>query len=120
MNHRRPCPRTLDRPIMIFGLEPEDLVLVGLVAGILLFTVDAVPAVLVGAVLWAGLSRAKAGKPPGYVYECLYRAGLLRWAPGWLRAPHLLRRGLRVLDVFPGGCDGAIRDYWSERPRLGF
>ncbi len=40
MSYRKACPRTLDRP----GLEPEELVLVGLVAGAILFVVDAVPA----------------------------------------------------------------------------
>ena len=103
---------------MIFGLEPEDLVMVGLVSGLILFAIDAVPAVLTGALLWVGLSRVKAGKPPGYVYELLYRSGALRWAPSFLRAPHLLRRGVRYLDAFPGGDDGSIQEYWSDRPRL--
>ena len=119
MSFRRSCPRTLDRPIMIFGLEPEDLVLVGLVAGIILFTIDAIPAVLTGGVLWIGLSRIKAGKPPGYVYELLYRSGLLRWAPSFFKVPHLVRRGVKRLDAFPGGDDDAVDEYWSDRPRLG-
>ena len=103
---------------MIFGLEPEDLVMVGLVSGLILFAIDAVPAVLTGALLWIGLSRVKAGKPPGYVYELLYRSGVLRWAPSFLRAPHLLRRSVRYLDAFPGGDDDSIREYWADRPRL--
>lgn len=118
MSYRKPCPRTLDRPIMIFGLEPEDLVLVGLVAGIILFVVDAVPAVLTGAALWIGLSRLKAGKPPGHVYELLFRSGLLRRAPSFLRVPHLIRRGVARLDAFPGGDDDLVAEYWSDRPRL--
>jgi type IV secretory pathway TrbD component len=118
MDHRKACPRTLDRPIMIFGLEPEDLVLVGLVSGLILFTIDALPAVLAGAVLWAGLSRLKAGKPPGHLFECLYRAGLLRRAPGWMRAPQLLPRHVRTIDPFPGGPRDEIDAWWGERPRL--
>lgn len=118
MSFRKPCPRTLDRPIMIFGLEPEDLVMVGLVSGVILFTIDAVPAVLTGAVLWIGLSRVKAGKPPGHVYELLYRSGLLRWAPSFLKVPHLIRSGVRTLDAFPGGDDEVVAEYWSDRPRL--
>jgi hypothetical protein len=118
MAFRKACPRTLDRPIMIFGLEPEDLVLVGLAAGTILFTIDAVPAVLVGALLWAGLSRLKAGKPPGYVYECLYRLGVLHRVPFGFLAPQLLRRDVRCWDPFPGGAEDAVRDYWHERPRL--
>lgn len=118
MSFRKTCPRTLDRPIIIFGLEPEDLVLVGLVSGIILFVVDAIPAVLTGAVMWIGLSRVKAGKPPGHAYELLYRSGLLRWAPSFLKVPHLLPRNLARLDAFPGGDDAAIDEYWSDRPRM--
>lgn len=118
MSFRKACPRTLDRPIVIFGLEPEELVLVGLVSGAVLFLVDAVPAVLGGAALWAGLSRLKAGRPPGHLYELFHRSGLLRWAPSFLKVPHLLPPGLRHLDAFPGGNDEAARQYWFDRPRL--
>jgi len=118
MSFRKPCPRTLDRPIVIFGLEPEDLVMVGLVSGVILFAIDAIPAVIAGALLWIGLSRVKAGKPPGYVYELLYRSGALRWAPSFFKVPHLLRRGWNHLDAFPGGDDELVAEYWSDRPRL--
>src|SRR5262245_41428417 len=118
MSFRKSCPRTLDRPIVIFGLEPEDLVLVGLVSGVILFAIDAIPAVLAGAVLWIGLSRVKAGKPPGYVYELFYRSGFLRWAPSFFKVPHLIRRGRCHLDAFPGGDDDVVVEYWSDRPRM--
>ena len=118
MSYRKPCPRTLDRPIVIFGLEPEEMVAVGLLAGAILFLVDPVPAVAAGAAAWLGLSRIKAGKPPGHLYELLYRSGILRRAPSFLRVPHLLRRGLKHLDAFPGGDDDVAREYWSDRPRL--
>ena len=103
---------------MIFGLEPEDLVMVGLISGVILFVIDAIPAVITGAVLWLGLSRVKAGKPPGYLYELFYRSGVLRRAPSFLRVPHLLRRDVKHLDAFPGGNDDAAREYWFDRPRL--
>jgi hypothetical protein len=118
MSYRKPCPRTLDRPIVVFGLEPEEFVFVGLVSGAILFTIDPVPAVIAGAVLWVGLSRLKAGKPPGYLYELAHRSGLLRWAPGFLRVPHLLPPGLTHLDAFPGGDDGILRQYRYDRPGL--
>ncbi len=118
MSFRKACPRTLDRPIVIFGLEPEELVLVGLVPGAILFLVDPIPAVLVGAGLWAGLSRIKAGKPPGHLYELLHRSGALRWAPPFLKAPHLVPPGARYLDAFPEESDDAARDYRFDRPRL--
>jgi len=103
---------------MLFGLEPEELVTVGLVAGIILFVVDPVPAVIAGAVLWVGLSRLKAGKPPGYLVELAYRSGLLHRAPEFLRVSHLIPRRVRYLDPFPGSDDEAVRDYWGDRPRL--
>ena len=118
MSFRKACARTLDRPIVVFGLEPEELVMVGLLSGAVLFLIDPVPAVLCGAILWLGLSRIKAGKPPGHLYELLYRTGLLRWGPGFLRAPHLLRPGVKHLDAFPGGSDDAVREYWLDRPRM--
>src|SRR5262245_28876947 len=74
---RRPCPRTLDRPILIFGLEPEDLVAVGLVGGGLLFVVDPLIAVGAGFGLWILLLKLKAGRPPGYLFYLAYRCGLL-------------------------------------------
>ncbi len=119
VSFRKACPRTLDRPIVLFGLEPEELVVVGLVSGAILFLIDAIPAVLAGAVMWTGLSRLKAGRPPGYLFELAYRAGLLKWAPGLFGAPHLLPPKTRHLDAFPGGDDEAVRRYWSDRPRLG-
>ena len=119
MSFRKACPRTLDRPIVLFGLEPEELVLVGFVAGTILFLIDPIPAVLSGALLWAGLARVKVGKPPGYLYELAYARGLLRWAPGFLKVPHLLPPKTRYLDAFPGGNDEDVLGYWLDRPRLG-
>lgn len=118
MSFRKACPRTLDRPIAIFGLEPEEMVAVGLLSGAILFLIDPVPAVAAGAASWLGLSKLKAGKPPGHLFELLYRSGLLRWAPSFLRVPHLLPRDLSHLDAFPGGHDDAVRTYWDGRPRL--
>ncbi len=118
MSYRKACARTLDRPIVLFGLEPEELVGVGMVAGAILFLVDAVPAVLVGAGLWLGLSRLKAGKPPGHLFELAYRWGLLRWGGALLRVPHVLPRGVRNLDAFPGGDDEIGPAYGADRPRL--
>ena len=103
---------------MIFGLEPEDLVLVGFVSGAILFVIDAIPAVLVGAILWVGLSRVKNGKPPGYLFELLYRSGAQRWVPGFGGTPHLLPAGRRELDAFPGDDDETVRSYWAGRSRL--
>jgi type IV secretory pathway TrbD component len=101
---RRPCPRTLDRPILVFGLEPEDLVLIGLIAGGLLFVADPLFAVGAGFGLWIGLLKLKAGKPPGYLFTLAYRIGLVRLLPPSMRPLHLLPRAetLRI-QAFDGG-----------------
>ncbi len=101
---RRPCPRTLDRPILVFGLEPEDLVLIGFIAGGLLFVADPLLAVGTGFALWIGLLKLKAGKPPGYLFTLAYRIGLVRLLPPSMRPPHLLPRAetLRI-QAFDGG-----------------
>ena len=116
---RRPCPRTLDRPILIFGLEPEDLVAVGLIGGGLLFVVDPLIAVGAGFGLWLLLLKIKAGRPPGYLFYLAYRSGLLLALPRSLRPPHLLpppaREGRRLrLSAFGGDHDDpVVRDWWG-------
>ena len=119
MSFRKACPRTLDRPIVVFGLEPEELVLIGLVAGGILIAIDPIPAVLVGAAGWIALSRLKEGKPPGYLYEAAHRNGLLDRLPAAFRPSHLLPAKVRYLDAFPGGDSDVWRNYASGRPRLG-
>ncbi|MBI2930234.1 MAG: hypothetical protein HYY16_01165 [Planctomycetes bacterium] len=117
--YRQPCPRTLDRPILVFGLEPEDLVWIGLGAGALLFLTDPLLAVGAGLGAWVLLLRLKAGKPPGYLFTLAFRGGVLRLLPLWLRPPHLLPpgRGLR-LTPFEGDDDACTNGWWGQRRRL--
>ena len=121
----RPCARTLDRPITIMGLEPEEFVLIGIAAGVVMFLVDPVPAVLLGVGLAVFLKRVKSGKPDGYLYYLVYRSGLIRYLPASLRVPHLLKpprpgrpRKIR-LSAAPGEEeDDAERFYRHDRPYL--
>jgi type IV secretory pathway TrbD component len=107
--YRRACPRTLDRPILIFGLEPEDLVIVGLLGGGLLFVTDPLLAVGAGFSLWIALLKLKAGKPPGYLFTLAYKHGLVSVLPRSCSPPQLLpppREGRPVrLSAFGGDDD---------------
>lgn len=121
----RSCARTLDRPITILGLEPEEFLLIGLAAGAVMFLVDPVPAVALGVGLAFALNRLKAGKPPGYLYGLLYRSGLARYLPRAVRAPHLLPppapgRARRIhLSAAPAREEDHVgRFYWNDIPRL--
>jgi hypothetical protein len=77
------CPRVLEQPVKILGLEIEDFALVGLtpfVAGIWL---DAGAAFLATAVVGLTFYFAKRGKPAGHVQHVLHRLELIRM-PGIL------------------------------------
>ncbi|GEM_PF-1235596 len=83
------CPRTLDKPVLLFGLEPEDLGLLSLGVGILsLFLGPMVPGVL-GFAGWFLLARFKKGKASGYVLHRLYALGFD--LPGLLPPPSKIK-----------------------------
>jgi hypothetical protein len=83
------CYRTLDRPITVFGLEIEDLVLVIVAGGALLFAAGPFLGIGAALALFAAMHRLKAGRPPAYVYERLYRFGIVERCP-FLAVPHLV------------------------------
>ena len=69
------CPRTLDKPILLMGLEMEDLGLLCLIIGLLsLFMGPLLPGAG-GLVGWFALARFKRGKPAGYLLHRLYALG---------------------------------------------
>ena len=90
MSYRRRCYRSLDKPITIWGLEPEELFVLVLGAGAVMLLVDPVPGAILGLVLAFGLRRIKRGKPPGYLFELVYRTGALRLLPSLFRAPRIV------------------------------
>jgi hypothetical protein len=110
--YRRPCPRTLDRPIQVFGLEPEDLVGVGLVSIVLLFFADGILAVGTGVGLWIALIRLKAGKPPGHLFVLAYRHGIADLLPAALKPPQVLPRHVTRLSPFSGEEDDELASAW--------
>jgi hypothetical protein len=72
----RSCPRTIDKPLLILGLEGEDIAVLMLFFGIPAILVS--PAIPLGLILvaWPCLACFKRGKPEGYVLHVFYRAGL--------------------------------------------
>lgn len=120
----RPCPRTLDAPITILGVEPGEFVLTGAAAAVVMFLVDPVPAVALGVGTAFLLHRLKAGKPPGHLFLLLYRCALIRLLPASLRVPHLLpppppwrRARIRLSPVSSDVPDRVVRFYWpSDSP----
>ncbi len=73
---KRKCPRTLDKPLLLFGLEVEDIGLLALVGG--------VGSILFGPIVpgtcsmagWVVLMHFKKGKPAGYLFHWLYSQGV--------------------------------------------
>ncbi len=71
----RKCPRTLDKPVLLFGLEIEDIGLLALTAGAGgLLIGPAIPGVM-SALGWVALVIIKRDKPPGYIVHWLYSKG---------------------------------------------
>jgi hypothetical protein len=72
----RTCPGTIDKPLLILGLEGEDIAVLMLCFGIPAILVS--PAIPLGLILvaWPCLACFKRGKPEGYVLHVSYRAGL--------------------------------------------
>ena len=72
----RPCPRTIDKPLLILGLEGEDIALLMLCFGIPAILISpAIPLVFIF-VAWPLLVMFKRGKPEGYVLHAAYRLGV--------------------------------------------
>ena len=71
----RKCSRTLDKPILLFGLELEDIALLALIVGAGgLLVGPAIPGVI-AIIGWISLVVFKRGKPPGYILHWLYNQG---------------------------------------------
>jgi hypothetical protein len=72
----RPCPRTIDRPLLILGLEGEDIALLMLAFGIPAILISPAAPLMLLFAAWPALVFFKRGKPEGYVLHALYRAGV--------------------------------------------
>jgi hypothetical protein len=85
---RRECYRTLDKPILILGVEPDELIAVSVIG----MAAWGLAGSVAGLAAWVGayalLRRLKRGKAPGFLFYLAYRHGLIRAAPP---VPHLIR-----------------------------
>lgn len=72
----RKCPRTIDKPLLLFGLEPEDVGILALAAGLLIMFFDTFYAGLVFFGGWMFLRLIKQGRPQGYITHLFYKHGL--------------------------------------------
>lgn len=72
----RPCPRTIDRPLLVLGLEGEDIAVLLLVCGIPAILFAPTLPLLVLLVGWPALAWFKRGKTPGHIVHWLYERGV--------------------------------------------
>jgi len=72
----RKCLRTIDKPLLLFGLEPEDVGILALACGSMILFFDTFYAGLVFFGGWMFLRLIKQGKPQGYITHLFYRHGI--------------------------------------------
>lgn len=70
---QRPCySRNLGKPIMLFGLELEELAMLLVWVGICVGIFNVFVALFTAIGFWIVLVRTKQGRPPGYLTHFLY------------------------------------------------
>ncbi len=72
----RPCPKTIDKPLLILGLEGEDIAALMLCCGIPAILISPAIPLMIIFVAWPLLVGFKRGKPEGFVLHAAYRMGL--------------------------------------------
>jgi len=72
----RKCQRTIDKPLLLFGLEPEDVGMLALACGAMILFFDTFYAGMVFFGGWLLLRLLKQGKPQGYIVHLLYKHGI--------------------------------------------
>jgi hypothetical protein len=72
----RKCCRTIDKPLLLFGLEPEDVgvLVLSSAAVILFFDTFYAGCLFFGG--WIFLRLLKRGKPEGYIVHLFYGHGI--------------------------------------------
>jgi len=72
------CNRDIDKPILILGMEPEDIVFEMMLFGacMFVFAMSAGMAIFICLISVFILRKLKVGKPAGYLIHQLYKYGL--------------------------------------------
>jgi hypothetical protein len=92
----RKCLRTIDRPLLLFGLEPEDVGVLALLCGLMILFSDTFYAGIAFFGGWLFLRLIKQGKPQGYITHLFYKHGVR--ISGLIAPPKLTNR----YSVFSG------------------
>ncbi len=72
----RICPRTIDKPLLLLGLEIEDIAVLLFGCGIPALIFNPIFPVIIFLCAWPTLVIMKRGKPEGYVLHILYSVGV--------------------------------------------
>jgi len=84
------CQRTIDKPLLVFGLEPEDVGILALACGAMILFFDTFYAGIVFFGGWLLLRLLKQGKPQGYIVHLLYKHGIK--VKGLIAPPKIAKR----------------------------
>jgi hypothetical protein len=70
------CPRTIDKPLLIIGLELEDIAMLIFSCGVPALIFNPTLPLIIFFCAWPSLVILKRGKPEGYVLHILYSLGM--------------------------------------------
>ncbi|MBF0387725.1 MAG: hypothetical protein HQL20_07705 [Candidatus Omnitrophica bacterium] len=70
------CPRTIDRPLLILGLEGEDVAVLMLLFGIPAVLISPTVPLILLFIGWPLLAAVKKGRPEGFMVHLFYRWGV--------------------------------------------
>ncbi|QAT16674.1 hypothetical protein BU251_02475 [Candidatus Velamenicoccus archaeovorus] len=99
------CVRTIDRPLLLFDLEPEDVGILALASGFMIIFFDPFYAGTVFFGGWVAFRLVKQGKPQGYLTHLFYKHGVR--IKGLIEPPKLVQR----YSVFGGGDRNADAEF---------
>jgi len=86
----RKCLRTVDKPLLFLGLEPEDVGVLALACGSMIIFFDTFYAGIVFFGGWLFLRLVKQGKSQGYITHLFYKHGLR--IKGLIGSPKIVSR----------------------------